>query len=170
MSHVPDELKHHLKNGSRPVLLCDRIANIAVLTLNVSRRRNAYSTQLRDTLLASVSELMLDDGCRAIIMIGTGGDIGQMQLRSLLSERYAAHFAHRMVRTLAHGQKPVVAAVEGYAYGVDLSIVARCNYVLADPGPKICSAFIRVSLRRGAVLEAAAQDRRGQHRGTHVAR
>lgn len=134
------------------LVLVTRDENIAIVTLNVPDRRNAYSMELRKELLAKLTGLMEDDPCGALVLTGAGGnfcaggDIGQMKRRNLMMKRQHMEYSQQVVRLLVNGPKAVVAAVEGYAYGVGLSLVAACSYVVADPGAKFCSAFIRMGV------------------------
>jgi 2-(1,2-epoxy-1,2-dihydrophenyl)acetyl-CoA isomerase len=43
------------------------------------------------------------------------------------------------------GAKPIVAAVEGYAFGAGLALAAASDYVVAGQGAKFCCAFTRVA-------------------------
>ena len=139
-------------NEGRDLALLSRDGEIAIVTLNAPEKRNAYSMELRQALLARVSEAMQEEETRALVLTGAGGnfcvggDVGQMKRRDLLIKRQHMDYSQRIVRTLVNGPKAVVAAVEGYAYGVGLSLVAACNYVVADPRAKFCSAFIRVGV------------------------
>ena len=134
------------------VVLLDRQDDVAVLTLNVPDRRNAYSMEMRKELLTKLSALMEDDPCGAIVLTGAGGnfcaggDIGQMKRRNLIMKRQHMAYSQQIVGLMVNGPKAVIAAVEGYAYGVGLSLVAASNYVVADPGAKFCSAFIRMGV------------------------
>ena len=42
------------------------------------------------------------------------------------------------------GAKPIVAAVEGYAFGAGLALTAAADYVVAATNAKFCCAFTRV--------------------------
>jgi len=137
---------------NQELALVARDGEIAIVTLNAPDKRNAYSMELRQVLLGRISQLMQDDVCRAIVITGAGGnfcvggDVGQMKRRDLITKRQNMDLSQRLVRMLVNGPKPVVAAVEGYAYGVGLSLVAACDYVVADPNAKFCTAFIRVGV------------------------
>jgi len=143
---------NNAKADEEALVLVGRNGDVAVVTMNSPHTRNAYSMELRQALLACVSAVMQDDLCRAVVLTGAGGNfsvggaVDQMKRRDLITKRQHMDLSQRLVRTLVNGPKPVVAAVEGYAYGVGLSLVAACNYVVADPAAKFCTAFLRVGV------------------------
>ncbi len=53
---------------------------------------------------------------------------------------------HDVIRQVMAGPKPVVAAVEGVAYGAGLSLAAACDHVVAGEGSRLSAAFGRLGL------------------------
>ena len=51
-----------------------------------------------------------------------------------------------MIRDLAGGRLPAVAAVEGNAYGAGFSIALACDFIVADETATFCAAFAKVGL------------------------
>lgn len=54
--------------------------------------------------------------------------------------------AHRLVRAIVNSEKPVVSAVEDYAFGAGLSFATASDFVVAADNAKFCAAFARVGL------------------------
>jgi 2-(1,2-epoxy-1,2-dihydrophenyl)acetyl-CoA isomerase len=130
----------------------DRKDGIVTLTLNDPERMNAFSADMRRQLIQRFTELNDDDGCRAIVLAAAGpnftagGDLEGFnettvrQCRTRLKRGGAL-----LVREMIAGAKPIVAAVEGYAFGAGLALAAASDYVVAGQGAKFCCAFTRVA-------------------------
>jgi enoyl-CoA hydratase/carnithine racemase len=126
---------------------------VAIVTINLPQRRNAMGRAARQALRDTVHRLMVDDpDSRALVLTGAGGhfcagaDISEMTQRTILQSREILRESCEVVRDLCGGPKPVVAAVEGVAFGAGLSLVAACDYVVAAESARFCAAFLRVGL------------------------
>jgi 2-(1,2-epoxy-1,2-dihydrophenyl)acetyl-CoA isomerase len=125
---------------------------IRVIRLNYPAKRNALSLPLRAELLAAVESAMAGEAVRAIVLTGSGGafcaggDISSMQDTAGVAGRQRLANLHRLVRLLAAGPKPVIAAVEGYAYGAGMSLALLCDQVVAASDAKFCCSFGKVGL------------------------
>lgn len=130
-----------------------RADTIATVTLDVPKTRNALSRALLLVLADRLDELSGDPDCRAIVLTGanghfcSGGDVSGMQdPRPLPVGRARMELGHRVVRAIVGGPKPVVVAVEGYAAGAGLSLVAGADYVVSSTAAKYVSSFAKVGL------------------------
>jgi enoyl-CoA hydratase/carnithine racemase len=126
---------------------------VAIVTLNNARRRNAMGRQMRQMLRDTMHRLMVDDaGSRAIVLTGAGehfcagADISEMTKRTVLQSREILAESCVVVRDMLAGPKPVVAAVEGVAFGAGLSLAVATDYVVAASNARFCAAFLRVGL------------------------
>src|SRR5579859_316272 len=130
----------------------DRKDGIVTLTMNDPERMNAFSADMRNELIRRFTELNDDDETRAIVLAAAGpnftagGDLKGFnettvrQCRTRLKRGGAL-----LVREMIAGAKPIVAAVEGYAFGAGLALAAASDYVVAGQGAKFCCAFTRVA-------------------------
>jgi 2-(1,2-epoxy-1,2-dihydrophenyl)acetyl-CoA isomerase len=66
--------------------------------------------------------------------------------RQILDSRVWMKTAHRLVRAIVNSEKPVVAAVEGYAFGAGLSLATASDVVVSAENAKFCAAFAKVGL------------------------
>ncbi|MBV8746797.1 MAG: enoyl-CoA hydratase/isomerase family protein [Xanthobacteraceae bacterium] len=126
---------------------------VATVTINNPKARNALSRKLLVELTGRIDELMSERDCRAIILTGaeatfsSGGDISGMTAdRPILDSRIWMKTAHRLVRAIVNSEKPVISAVEGYAFGAGLSLATASDFVVAADNAKFCAAFARVGL------------------------
>lgn len=137
---------------SEPVLE-QRHDAAAVLTLNHPKTRNALSGDMLFRLAECLERLNEDDSCKAIVLRGangqfcSGGDISNMTTeRPLPVGRGRMTLSHRVVSAMVKGNKPVIAAVEGYAAGAGFSLACAADYVIATPDAKFVSSFAKVGL------------------------
>jgi 2-(1,2-epoxy-1,2-dihydrophenyl)acetyl-CoA isomerase len=125
---------------------------VAVIELDNPARRNAIDLSLREALFEAVSAAMQDDAVRVLILTGkdgvfsSGGDISSMAGVTGVGARQRLARIHRVVRLLVSGEKPVIAAVEGYAIGAGLSLAAACDIVVTARDAKWACSFNRVGL------------------------
>jgi 2-(1,2-epoxy-1,2-dihydrophenyl)acetyl-CoA isomerase len=130
--------------------------HIGIVTHNDPDRRNALSVEMRLAVAKALRELFRDDECRAIVLTGAGGTFcagGDMKSAISNIEEPAAVRTPRMlsmmqdiIRLIAEGSKPVIAAVDGHASGAGLSLAVACDYIIAGPTAKFCASFGRVGL------------------------
>jgi enoyl-CoA hydratase/carnithine racemase len=134
---------------SRPA----EFAGVAVVTLNAPQRRNALGREARIALASQLHHLMVaEPSVRAIVLTGAqghfcaGADIGEFKPNTMLQGRRNLELGFELVGDLAGGPKPVVAAIEGVAFGMGLSLAVACDFVVAARTARFCAAFIRVGL------------------------
>lgn len=149
-----------MSNPAAPnrLVLVARDGPVAVVTLNEPAKRNALTLELRLELLAALDALIEDASCRAIILTGaggafcSGGDLSTMRSGDPMGARRRLAIVHDILRRIAAGPKPVVAAVEGAAFGAGLALATACDVVVADAKSRFCASFARVGLMPDAGL------------------
>ncbi|MFB7718280.1 MULTISPECIES: enoyl-CoA hydratase/isomerase family protein [unclassified Nocardia] len=133
------------------VLIEDR-ATIRIVTLNRPERRNAIDIGLRVALAEHLEQAMSDPSVRVIVLTGAGpgfcagGDISTMERMPEEASRPRAQAAQRVVRAIWSGTKPVLAAVEGAAFGAGVSLAIACDRVVAAEDAVFSTAFTGVGL------------------------
>ena len=150
-----------------PIVLSRDEGNIRVLTLNRPEVRNAFDIPLRVELAAAIEAAMADDGVRVLVLTGAGGafcaggDIGTMNEMTRDEAIVRAEQTQRVVRTLWAGTKPVLAAVEGPAFGAGLALALGCDRIVAAADARFGAAFARVGLAGDMGVLATLPERLG---------
>jgi enoyl-CoA hydratase/carnithine racemase len=124
----------------------------AVLVLNRPGQRNALNQPLRDALADAIARVRDDPEVKAVVLAGAGGHFcAGGDIRSGLDTRGDVFEgrermlrSHRWFEQLVDLEKPVIAAVEGSAFGAGLSLALAADFVLASSEAQFCSAFVRL--------------------------
>lgn len=125
---------------------------VRVLTLNRPEVRNAIDLELRVALADELDKAMADHGVRVVVLTGagntfcSGGDISTMHRQTAPEARPRAEAAQRVIRSLWGGTKPVIAAVEGFAYGAGTALALACDRIVASTESVFATSFTGVGL------------------------
>jgi enoyl-CoA hydratase/carnithine racemase len=120
-----------------PVMLnTRRQGQVAILTIDRSNRRNALGSELMRALETEFFELEDDSRAAAIVISGTspgfcaGSDL--KELADMTIPQMCHHEAEtaRIVRMIGIMEKPVVAAVSGFALGGGVGLAAGCDLIV----------------------------------------
>jgi enoyl-CoA hydratase len=112
---------------------------VATLTINRPTRLNALNTETLGELLEAARALAADAAVRAVILTGAGdkafiagADIKEMCEKSVLEALAFSELGHHFCSTLEQMDKPVIAAVNGYALGGGCELVLACDFAYAS--------------------------------------
>jgi enoyl-CoA hydratase/carnithine racemase len=141
---------------SDPVLL-ERRGPVAVLTIDRADRRNALS---RDTLMSLGRlgrELVFDPQVRAIVVTGSGdkafcagADLKERQGMSTDDVRVQVGLYRSELGVLDQSPKPVVAAINGVAFGGGLELALVCDLRVAAPHAELALPETTLGIIPGA--------------------
>jgi len=125
---------------------------VATVTLARPESRNAINSAMREELGALVRYILNEQSIRAVVLTGAGGtfcaggDLLGMEgvNSSIMRQRLMA--AHTYLTELMNLDRPVIAAVDGAAYGAGFSLAMAADMVVASNRARFCMAFMRVGL------------------------
>ncbi len=156
------------------MLIETRDGATVILTLDYPERRNALAMPMRQRLVDALEVIEADRALCAIVITGAGGtfsaggDISDMDVADLAAGRERFRLAHRLVRLLIKGSKPVIAAVEGWCAGAGLSIAMCCDTVVAAEGARFAAGFGKIGLIADLGLLHTLPARIGQGRARQI--
>jgi enoyl-CoA hydratase/carnithine racemase len=152
-------------------LACEVHERVLTITLNRPERRNTFTVQMADDLVAAFTEANLDDGIGAVIVTGAGksfcagmdlsvgGNVFGLDeslrptLRDLRErlhepsiERGVRDTGGRVVLSVFHCTKPVIAAINGDAVGVGATMTLPMDFRIATEGTRIGFVFARIGI------------------------
>jgi 2-(1,2-epoxy-1,2-dihydrophenyl)acetyl-CoA isomerase len=127
---------------------------VATVTLDNPGNRNAFDPTMRTELQQVVAQVRADPALRALVLTGandtfcSGGDLRGLASAGLdgAGWRDRMQGLHHWLRDLILLDKPVIAAVDGAAYGAGFSLALAADFVLATPRARFCMSFMRLGL------------------------
>jgi len=132
---------------------------IATITLNRPDKLNAFTAEMLDDWLAALEESRTNPEVRVIVMTGTGrafttgGDIGGFgaSARETPADIKArlVNGIQRLPRKMHEIDKPLIAALNGFATGGGLDIALACDLRFAAESARFAETYARLGLIPG---------------------
>ena len=129
------------------------VDHVLLLRLNRPGQLNALSKALLRELGAAFIGAERDEGVRAVVLTGNerafsaGADLKEMETSDLPSFAEAGRLS--AWKTIERFPKPVVAAVNGYAYGGGLELALLADIVVAGENARFATPEIKVGMFPG---------------------
>ncbi len=138
-------------------ILFDVAEGIATITLNRPEKLNAYIPPMGDEVCHAIRGLRDDAKVRAVILTGAGrGFCAGVDLDYLKANppspdgKFAGDdFIRNLPRELTEYPKPVIAAVNGHAIGVGVTMILPCDLRVAAAGAKLAVPFTKLGMLPG---------------------
>ncbi len=133
--------------------------DIAVITLNRPDKLNALNYGLVEDLHQTLEDVHSDDECRVLVLTGAGrGFCSGLDLtdpmpeeatRGLEFPRSSMRWQERIAELTARLsglRQPVIAAVNGPAYGGGFALAMASDIRIASPSARFCTQFIKLGV------------------------
>ena len=130
--------------------------DIAIIRINRPEVLNALNREIMTELSQAIDIVSTDDGIKVIIITGTGersfcagADIRYVvNVDPIEAERYAT-FIHTLLNKIENLQKPVIAAINGYALGGGCELALACDIRIASSNAKIGQTEVTIGIPPG---------------------
>ena len=131
-----------MASGSESPVLVDDQDSVRVLTLNRPGRANAWGADMAEALCIELLRAQTDNAVRACVLTGagdrfsSGADLGAQpdpNTRLDTGLRAIHDGANPTFAALLAFEKPIVAAVRGYAIGAGFLVALCCDVILGSP-------------------------------------
>jgi enoyl-CoA hydratase/carnithine racemase len=123
-------------------LIVERAGNIAILTIDRPRRRNAIDAALVASLTREFAACDADPDTHVIILAGSapgfcaGSDLKELSEMDLAGMRAHETQTAALARSIALLDTPVIAAVDGFALGGGFVLAISCDVVVTGPAAR----------------------------------
>jgi enoyl-CoA hydratase/carnithine racemase len=148
---------------TEPRILFEKSNGIVILTLNRPEELNAFSeAPMIEAFLAALDQVSSEKDVRCVILTGAGrafsagGNVKHMRDKTDMFagsaadiERAYADGIHRVPPKLWGLEVPVIAAVNGPAYGAALDLVCMCDIRIASTAAKFGAPFVKIGIAPG---------------------
>lgn len=140
---------------SQVELAVDSESGIATLTLNRPEQLNALSSSLLRELDAAIDRIEHDDAIRGVVVTGAGrafaagADIEEIAQLDWASGLEFARCGQRVFSRLDRLEKPVVAAVNGFALGGGCELAMACHVRIASTKAKLGQPEVKLGIPPG---------------------
>jgi 3-hydroxypropionyl-coenzyme A dehydratase len=130
--------------------------DIAIIKINRPEVLNALNKDVMEELSTAIDIVGTDDNVKILIITGTGeksfcagADIKYVvNIDPIEAERYAT-FIHDLLNKIENLEKPVIAAINGYALGGGCELALACDIRIASSNVKIGQTEVVIGIPPG---------------------
>src|SRR5215467_14012245 len=133
-----------------------RTDDIAIITINRPEVLNAINVDVITELSSAIDTVSADDGIKVVIITGkgersfcAGADIRYVvNIDPIEAGKYASS-VHTLLDKIENLEKPVIAAIKGYALGGGCEIALACDIRIASANAKIGQTEVKIGIPPG---------------------
>lgn len=128
---------------------------IGYVTINRPKALNALNMDVLTDLYAAFTEIEADEAVKAVIVTGegkafvAGADIAQMSQLNALGGREMMIMGHKVMNLIESVEKPVIAAVNGFALGGGCELAMACDIRIASEKAKFAQPEVGLGIIPG---------------------
>ncbi len=129
--------------------------SIGYVTINRPETLNALNKTVLEELFDVFSSISDDENIRAVILTGegrsfvAGADIGQMSTLTVAEGRAFGAYGHKVMNLIENMEKPVIAAVNGFALGGGCELAMACDFRIASSKAKFGQPEVGLGITPG---------------------
>lgn len=131
-------------------------ADIAIIKINRPEALNALNTDVIYELSRTIDIIAVDDDIKAVIITGVGersfcagADISYMvNITPIMAEKYASS-AQEVLNKIEKLEKPVIAAINGFALGGGCELAMVCDIRIASNNAKLGQPEVTIGIPPG---------------------
>jgi enoyl-CoA hydratase len=137
-------------------IIYEKSEGVATITLNRPEALNAFSKEVIEEVLQAVEDVKKDENVRVVVLTGAGekafsagADIKAMKGMNALKARELSLMGEKLCVAFENLEKPVIAAINGYALGGGLEVAMACDLRIASENARMGQTEINIGLIPG---------------------
>jgi enoyl-CoA hydratase len=137
-------------------ILYEKTEGVATITLNRPEALNAFSKDVVAEVLMALEDVKADENVRVVVLTGAGekafsagADIKAMIGMTALRARELSLMGEKLCVALESLEKPVIAAINGFALGGGLEVAMSCDLRIASETARVGQTEINIGLIPG---------------------
>lgn len=119
---------------------------VRVLTIDRTEKRNAFDIRLYEALAEGVSDADRDPDVGVMVITGRSGVFTSGNDLADFRDHPDSVAPFALLPTLVNAEKPIVAAVEGFAVGIGASMLLHCDLAFAGRSTVFSLPFVKLGL------------------------
>lgn len=137
---------------SEPLVIYEKVDNVATIALNNPSRRNALSSKVLAALKERLGQIRDDSTVKAVVLKSDGPVFSSgHDLREMVGsdeESYTCIFAEctEVMEAIRLLPQPVIAQVQGLATAAGCQLVATCDLAVASEDAGFCTPGVQIGL------------------------
>ena len=137
-------------------IIYEKSEGVATITLNRPEALNAFSKEVVEEILRALEDVKSDENVRVLVLTGAGekafsagADIKAMAGMTALKARELSIMGESICLALENLEKPVIAAINGYALGGGLEVAMACDLRIASENARMGQTEVNIGLIPG---------------------
>jgi enoyl-CoA hydratase len=138
------------------LIIYKKSEGVATITLNRPEAMNAFSKEVVEEVTQALGDAKNDENIRVVILTGAGekafsagADIKAMIGMNALKARELSLMGEKLCLAFENFEKPVIAALNGYALGGGLEVAMACDLRIASENARIGQTEVNIGLIPG---------------------
>lgn len=138
------------------LIIYQKSEGIATITLNRPEALNAFSKEVVEEILQALEDIRRDENVRVVVLTGAGekafsagADIKAMIGINPLKARELSLMGEKLCVSFENLEKPVIAALNGYALGGGMEVAMSCDIRIASENVRMGQTEINIGLIPG---------------------
>ncbi|EHB56200.1 Enoyl-CoA hydratase/isomerase [Mycolicibacterium rhodesiae JS60] len=119
---------------------------VCVLTIDRAAKRNAFDVGMYEALAEGVSNADCDPDVGVVVITGRGGVFTSGNDLADFRDHPDSLAPFALLHALVKVEKPVIAAVEGFAVGIGASMLLHCDLAFAGRSTVFSLPFVKLGL------------------------